>query len=422
MKVIIIGAGIGGLTAALSMQQVGIKVKVFEAQPSICPLEFGINLLPHASRELSELGLKSAIDDIAIRISATHYYTTNGQLILSDPCGTFAGYRWPHWSMRRSTLQNLLLEEFTALAGDKALVYDAKLSNFVQTGNKVTAHFLNPATGKIDKEEADLLIGADGLHSSIRKKMFPREEKPRYSGKIAYRGITIAPQFLDGQSMAVIGDTAQQLICYPTSKQQLEKLNGKSLVDWIAFLSVDQSQLSTSDWNKEISPAQLENNLASWQFNWVDIPQLLHSTAKVYQFPLYDRDPHRQWTFGRVTLLGDAAHPMLPTNSNGAAQAILDARALAYALARCSDPMAGLEDYEMDRLEAANRVVKASRKEGFGRVLEIAANYSPKENEYLHDHLPLKEVQQVLMDFKNKAHIGVEQVNSQSSYSLDHQQ
>lgn len=415
MKVIIAGAGIGGLTAALSLQKAGITCKVFEASPEILPLGVGINILPRAARELCELGLKPELDQLAIRTSAMNYYLCNGKLVISEPCGTYAGYRWPQWSMHRGELQMLLLRKFIEQAGAENVITAARLSNFVQTGNKVTAYFTNPANGAIFNEEADLLIGADGLHSATRKKMFPREEHPRYSGLVAYRGAVEAPSYLDGQTMAIIGDRTQRLICYPISKQSLDHPGGKSLINWIACIPKEQAG-TPEDWTWEAGKEELLERYKDWRFNWLDVPALIGNTRHVFEFPLYDRDPHRQWTFGRVTLLGDAAHPMIPVSSNGAVQAIIDGRALAFALANAENPMAGLIDYEDDRLEKANRVVEASRRNGPDEVLEIALKNCPADVEYVQDYVSQRELQQIIDEFKETTGASPEQVNNFPSY------
>ena len=417
MKVIIAGAGIGGLTAALSLQKVGIDAKLFEASAEILPMGVGINILPHAARELCELGLKEAIDRIAIRTSNMNYYTRQGKLVISELCGTYAGYRWPQWSVHRGALQMLLLSKFQKRAGAGQVVSGSQLSNFVQTGSKVTAYFTNPKTGNITSEEADLLIGADGLHSATRKKMFPREEKPRYSGLVAYRGAVESRQFLDGQTMAIIGDKRQRLVCYPIAKENLLANKGSSIVNWIACIPVPEPDAPREDWQRESEQQLLGAMYENWQYNWLDVPNLIHHTERIYEFPLYDRDPHRQWTFGRVSLLGDAAHPMIPVSSNGAAQAILDARALAWALAKANDPMAGLMDYEDERLEKANRVVLASRANGPDQVLEIAREQCPEDAEYVHDYIPQQNLQQIINTFKLATGATPDVLNSAPSYS-----
>ncbi|MCF7981932.1 MAG: flavin-dependent oxidoreductase [Pseudomonadales bacterium] len=418
MKVIIAGAGIGGLTAALSLQKVGIEAKLFEAAAEILPMGVGINILPHAARELDQLGLKADIDRLAIRTSAINYYTHNGKLVISEQCGTYAGYQWPQWSIHRGALQMLLLDKFRERAGVGKVVSGAQLSNFVQTGNKVTAYFTNPKTGNIISEEADLLIGADGLHSATRRKMFPREERPLYSGMVAYRGAVESSEYLDGQTMAIIGDSRLRLICYPISRQYLQEGKGQSLINWIACVPIAEYEAPREDWNHESEQKILATHYANWQFNGLDAPSLIRRTERIYEFPLYDRDPHRQWTFGRVSLLGDAAHPMMPLGSNGAAQAILDARALAWSLAKASDPMAGLMDYEDERLEKANRVVNASRVNSPDQVLAIAHDRCPENVEYVHDYVPLSEFQEIITNFQKVTGSTLEEVNNPSPYNL----
>lgn len=419
MKVIIAGAGIGGLTAALSLQKVGIEARVFEAVPEIKPMGVGINILPHAARELCELGLQEEIDRIAIRTTAMNYYTQHGKLIISMPCGGYAGYQWPQWSVHRGELQMLLLKAFKERAGADKVVTGARLIDFSQTPSKVTAQFINPDTAETFSVEGDILVGADGLHSATRYNMFPREGTPIYSGLVAYRGAIEAPHYLDGETMAIIGDRRLKLVTYPISKQLQSSSEGKSLINWLACIPIDESCTSEEDWSRQAEHEVLSSRFADWQFNWLNVPELIQNTEDIFEFPLYDRDPHKQWTFGRVTLLGDAAHPLIPVSSSGAVHAIIDARALAFALATNEDPMAALLDYEEDRLPQANKVVEVSRKNGPDNVLEIARNRCPEGTEYIHDHVKQHELQRVIEEFKEATGFKVSTLNHLPSYNVD---
>ena len=419
MKVIVAGGGIGGLTAALSLQRAGIETLVYESAAQVLPLGVGINILPNGARELIELGLEEAMDEFAIRTSAMNYYTRAGQLVFSQPCGLAAGYNWPQWSLHRGELQMLLLQKFRERAGADKVITGALLTDFEQrpTG-KVVARFRNTQTHASFTDECDVLVGADGLHSTTRARLYPHEGKPVYSGMVVYRATVETPQFLDGRTMVIIGDNRLRLVVYPVSSRLLRQGRKRSLNNWIGVLLMAEDEAPSEDWQNLSQQEKLRSRYAGWKFDWIDVPAILQATAEILEFPVYDRDPLQQWSFGRVTLLGDAAHPLIPVSSNGAGQAILDARALAFALANCEDPVRGLEMYEAERLEQAARLVRASRANGPDQVLEVARARCPEGAGNIHDFVPLHELQAIIDNFKKQAGFDADTLNSRPSYNV----
>ena len=416
MKAIIAGAGIGGLTAGLSLQRAGLEVRIFESVAEIQPLGVGINILPNACRELCELGLQNELDQIAIRTRAMRYFTRRGKLVISSPCGEYAGYRWPQYSLHRGQLQMMLARVFRERAGDTQLVTGHHLADFEQNDERVAATFIDPESqAVIHQEEADILIGADGLHSVVRRKLLPREGQPLFTGMITFRGATVGSPYLDGESMIIVGDKRQRLVSYPISATARKR--GESHINWIAVFPTDETMPDES-WNSLADPAELMIRYRDWVFDWLDIPELIGRTEKVLAFPVYDRDPLSRWTVGRVTMLGDAAHPLIPVSSSGAVQAIIDGRALAYALAMQGDPVLGLRAYEDDRIAKANAVVLASRENGPDEVLELARFQAPEDAEDIHDYIPHAELQSVLDEFKDKAGFGIDRLNNLPSYNV----
>ena len=418
MKVIIAGGGIGGLTAALSLHAAGIDTVVYESAAQVLPLGVGINILPNGARELIDLGLEEDMDEFAIRTSAMNYYTREGNLVISQPCGLHAGYSWPQWSLHRGELQMMLLRKFRERAGADKVITGAMLNNFEQrpTG-KVVARFTNTQTQASFTDECDVLVGADGLHSVTRARLYPHEGKPVYSGMVVYRATVETPQFLDGMTMAIIGDKRLRLVIYPVSSRLLHQGRARSLNNWIGVLLVAEDEAPSEDWQNLSQQEKLRPRYASWKFDWIDVSAILQATTEILEFPVYDRDPLQQWSFGRVTLLGDAAHPLIPVSSNGAGQAILDARALAFALASYDDPARGLEMYEADRLEQAARLVRASRANGPDKVLEVARQRCPEGAGNIHDFVSLNELQGIIDDFKKQAGFDADTLNSRPSYN-----
>ena len=418
MHVLIAGAGLGGLTAALSLEKVGIEITVFESIKTIEPLGVGINILPHASRELIALGLKDELDRLAIRTSSMKYFSRHGKLVISVPCGEYAGYNWPQYSLHRGELQMLLLETFKQRAGEDRVVSGHQLAGFKQNGNSVTADFIDPSSKKpIAEFTGDLLIGADGLHSVTRKTLYPDEGTAVYAGMVCFRGAVKASPYLDGESMIICGDNRLRLVSYPISGS-LRK-SGQSHINWIAAVPFVTDKRQEEDWGKLTRPDNLVELYSDWQFDWLDVPGIISETEQIFEFPVYDRDPLEQWTFNRVTLLGDAAHPLIPVSSSGAVHAIIDGRALAFSLGTHQDPVAGLQAYEADRLPKANQVVLASRKNGPDEVLEIVRNECPEDADDIHDYVSKNRLQSVIDDFKERSGFAIETLNNRPSYTVN---
>jgi 5-methylphenazine-1-carboxylate 1-monooxygenase len=360
MEVLIVGGGIGGLTLGLKLQQAGIACRIFEAAPEIKPLGVGINLLPHASRELSGLGLEPALAKVAVTTSEIAYYNRFGQLIYSDPCGRHAGYDWPQFSIHRGDLQRVLLDAFVARAGADRVVTGHRCTGVEQDGGGAFVHFEHPVSReKLASQRGDVVVSCEGIHSVIRKQFFPDEGPPRYSGLNMWRGVTRAKPFLTGASMVRIGwhKPAKALI-YPI-RDNIDR-QGRQLINWVVDIETEH-YLAQRDWSR---PGRLEDFIgavADWQFDWLDVPALFASADQILEYPMVDQDPLPRWSHGRVTLLGDAAHPMLPRGANGGAQAILDGAALAECLVAEPDPTAALKAYEERRLPPTAQVVLTNR-------------------------------------------------------------
>jgi 2-polyprenyl-6-methoxyphenol hydroxylase-like FAD-dependent oxidoreductase len=360
MEVLIIGGGIGGLTLALALHRAGVGCRIFEAAPQIKPIGVGINLLPHAMRELAELGLEAPLAARGIVTSEGVFFNRFGQLIYREPLGRAAGYAWPQISIHRGDLQGVLVEAVRERLGSDRLMLGSLCTRVEQDAGGATARFEQTGTGRaLPPQRGDAVIGCDGIHSTVRKQLFPDEGGPIYSGVNMWRGVVAWPPILSGSSMIRIGwFVPAKIVIYPI-RDRVDAL-GRQLVNWV--VEIETPKHTGWNWNR---PGRLEDFLgamADWQFDWLDVPQLLRSTEVILEYPMVDKDPLPRWSFGRISLLGDAAHPMYPRGSNGAGQAILDARALAEAfLAAPGDPVAALQAYERRRRGATARVVETNR-------------------------------------------------------------
>ena len=391
-EVIILGAGIGGLTLALSLHQAGIACRVYEAVPALRPLGVGINLLPHAVRELSELGLLDALDAVGVRTQEAVFFTEHGQLVFREPAGQHAGYDWPQYSIHRGDLQTVLLNETLKRLGPDSVQCGHRCTGVEQDADGVTVHF---ADGRTPVRGA-VAVGCDGIHSALRTQLYPDEGAPRYSGINMWRGTAAWKPFLSGGSMVRAGWlTVGKMVIYPIRNDIDDQ--GRQLVNWVAEIHAPQPAMR--DWSRA---GRLEDFLpafADWHFDWLDVPALILASDTILEYPMVDQDPLPRWSHGRLTLLGDAAHPMVPRGSNGAGQAIIDARFLAGAMKREGVGTTALDTYDRVRVKATTDVVLTNRsnppdtilrevfeRSGGQRVENLDAIVTQQELQAISDH------------------------------------
>jgi 2-polyprenyl-6-methoxyphenol hydroxylase-like FAD-dependent oxidoreductase len=355
-EVIVIGAGIGGLTLGIALHQAGIPCRIFESAAE--PRAVGINLLPHATRELAALGLEDALERVAISTADTAYFNRFGQLIYREPLGRAAGYAHAQFSIHRGDLQKLLRDAFIKQAGSDRLVANSRCVDVAQDEHGVTVTFSDGAGGS-DRHtvRGGLAIACDGINSAVRKQFYPNQAEPRYSGINMWRGVTRWKPILSGASMIRAGWLSQgKLIIYPTRAADAD---GLQLISWV--VEIETPTYRKRDWDSKGAMVDFLGAFLAWHFDWLDVPEFLRAADSVLEFPMVDYDPLPRWSFGRVTLLGDAAHPMVPRGSNGTGQAILDARVLTAALRQTPDPVAALAAYEAQRRDTTERGVLANR-------------------------------------------------------------
>jgi 2-polyprenyl-6-methoxyphenol hydroxylase-like FAD-dependent oxidoreductase len=356
--ILIVGGGIGGLTLGLALHAANIPCRIFESAPEIRAVGVGINLLPHATKELAALGLEADLARVAIETKDASFFNRFGQLIYEEPLGRAAGYDYPQFSIHRGDLQMVLLEAFKSRAGADRILTNHHCVGVEQDDNGVTLHFAvgsSDAVGKSVRGRA--AIACDGINSVIRRQFFPDEGEPRYSGVNMWRGVTRWKPILSGASMTRAGWLSHgKMVIYPIREAGGD---GLQLINWVA--EIETPNYRRRDWNRAGSLDDFIGAFADWHFDWLDVPAFIRAADSVLEFPMVDQDPLPRWSFGRVTLLGDAAHPMVPRGSNGAGQAILDTRAMTSALLANDDPVAAFAAYEKQRLEATTRVVLTNR-------------------------------------------------------------
>ena len=352
--VLIVGGGIGGLTLALALHRRGIACRVFESAPEVKAVGVGVNLLPHAAKVMDELGLLPALERVGVETAEAAFFNRFGQLIYREPLGRRAGYEWPQLSIHRGDLQAVLLEAVKARLGEDRLHLGWHCTAFQQTGSAVELMFDERAciAGKA-------AIACDGIHSIMRRQLYPDEGEPRYSGVNMWRGVTRWKPILTGASMIRAGWLKTgKLVHYPIRSHIDEE--GRQLVNWVWEIETPQHQ--RWDWNRAARVQDFIGDVQDWRFDWLDVPAFLRAADMVLEYPMVDKDPLPAWSFGRVTLLGDAAHPMVPRGSNGAGQAILDAQCLASCLNNDSTVPDALKAYEAARLEPTSSIVLENRR------------------------------------------------------------
>jgi 2-polyprenyl-6-methoxyphenol hydroxylase-like FAD-dependent oxidoreductase len=418
-KIIIAGAGVGGLAAALALHAAGLSnIKIYEASHHLTTLGVGINVQPSAVLILRNLGLLDALEKTGVKTAELNFYNRHGDSILSEHRGLKAGYAVPQFSIHRGEFQMLLLGAVKERLGEDCIRLGHALSNFSQNEKSVTASFVNRYEGSsaVAREvTGDVLIAADGINSTARKVLYPNEGPPRFSGRMLWRGCLEREPYLTGASMVWAGHADQKFIAYPISQRSVDK--GLSLVNWIAELRIrskDDEDLTPpkTDWTRAVPKEVFAGPFANWKCGGLDMKELIEKTEKVYEFPMSDRDPVEQWSFGRMTLLGDAAHAMYPIGSNGASQAIIDAECLAEQLSANLDDVEGaLKAYQMERLPPTAKIVMANRANGPDHVLQLAEERAPDGFQNVFDVIPKDELEGIGRAYKAVAGFEMDSVN-----------
>ncbi|KMO24112.1 flavin-dependent oxidoreductase [Methylobacterium indicum] len=407
MRVLIVGAGIGGLATALMLHRRGIRATIVEQASEVREVGVGINTLPHAIRELAELDLLPALDRVAIRTKELAYFNRQGQEVWREPRGLEAGHPVPQFSIHRGRLQAVLYDAVRERLGPDAVQTGLALSGFMQDEGGVTAHFTDALKGDAGRTlRGDVLIACDGIHSVVRKKFFPDEGPPRWDGVLMWRGATEWAPWGDGRTMAIGGGMGAKCVLYPIA----EAGDGRQLMNWVVFVKMADGKVSPppkESWSRPAHRSQVLPYARRFALPGFDLAALVEATPQIFEYPMCDRDPLPRWTHGRVTLLGDAAHPMYPVGSNGASQAILDARALGDALARSEHPMQALSSYEAERRPKTAEIVMLNRKGGPERVIDEVEKRAPAGFTRIEDVLGHAERQAIVGGYAGKAGFAV---------------
>jgi 2-polyprenyl-6-methoxyphenol hydroxylase-like FAD-dependent oxidoreductase len=412
MKVLIVGGGIGGFSLALSLHAAGIDdVEVFEASPVVEELGVGINVLPHAVRELTELGLADELSAVGLATSEFVMFNKHGQRIWAEPRGLAAGYRWPQYSIHRGHLLGILHRAFCERMGAARLHTGCRVVRCSQDGTSVSARFTDRTT-----VGGDVLVAADGVHSTVRGQLFRHEGPALWNGITMWRAVVRAEPFLSGSSMVIIGHFGRRAVIYPIASPGDD---GCAIVNIVLEARTDRGRpMPRQDWSHRVDRDEVRALFGWMRFDWIDVAMLIEAADQWWQYPMVDRDPLTRWSFGRMSLLGDAAHPMYPVGANGASQAILDARTLARTLAVEGNIDAALDAYESVRRPATAAVVLSNRQVGAEKCMELAEERAPHGFQRVEEVFAPGELERLSAEYKRTAGFDPVTLNERPSLSV----
>ena len=407
--ILIAGGGVAGLTLALTCHQLGVPVQVFESARELRPLGVGINVQPNAVRELIDLGLGDHLPNIGVATQEYGFFTKHGKEIWNEPRGLEAGYSWPQYSVHRGRLQLMLHEAVVDRLGSAAVQLGSRVTGYVNDGDSVRLQV--EVNGEATEVRGPLVVAADGLHSAIRAQMVPDEGPPIWGGAILWRGCTRAKPFRTGASMAIMGKPHIRFVTYPISDADPD--SGEALINWIAETTFDPSHgWAREDWNRRADKADFIDNYRDWDVDWIDPLDPIERTAEVFEYPMVDRDPLDSWTDGRVTLMGDAAHIMYPVGSNGASQAIIDARKIGRGFLDHGVNPDALAAFENEVRPASGRMILAGRGSGPDSVVTIVEERCGGEFDDINDVMPYDERAALSDKYKKLAGFDIETLNA----------
>ena len=410
--VLIAGGGIGGLALALTLHQIGVPFRVFESAKTLRPLGVGINVQPNAIRELFDLGIGTdVLDGIGVPAREWALVGRNGQEIYAEPRGLDAGYKWPQYALHRGEFQMLLAKTLQDRAGSDAICLGHKVVGYTQNADGGVTARIQQADGTVTTEDGALLIGADGIHSAVRAQMHPDQPPIHWGGAIMWRGTTLAKPVRTGSSFIGLGSHRHRMVIYPISPPDPE--TGLARVNWIAEVTYDDPEARKNvGWFRQVGIEDFEHHFADWSYDWLDVPTLLRGAAESYENPMIDRDPVDTWVDGAVALMGDAAHAMYPTGSNGASQAIIDARTLGTCFLEHQVTPAALQAYDAQLCEPVSKLILRNRGAGPFGLLNMVNDRCGGVFDDINDVIPVQERAEFMAGYKAAAGFAIDTLNA----------
>jgi len=409
--VIIAGGGIGGLSLALTLDQISVPFTVYESVAELRPLGVGINLQPNAVRELFSLGITAEdLDSVGLGVKEWALVGLNGNDIYAEPRGEFAGYNWPQYAVHRGHFQMLLYKTLIERAGPNSVCLGQKVIGYEQNDEGVTA-ILKSANGKITRSEGSLLIGADGIHSQVRAQMHPSQPPIHWGGAVMWRGTTRAKPIRTGSSFVGLGTHEQRMVIYPISEADPE--TGLAEINWIAEVTYDDpSAYDPDSWFRQVPISDFAHHFEGWNYDWLDVPALIAGASVAYENPMIDREPIPTWQDERVALMGDAAHAMYPTGSNGASQALIDARVLGASLLEFGVTKDALGAYNAKLCGPVSELILRNRGAGPFGLLNIVDERSGGVFDDIDDVVPEAERAEFMAEYKAAAGFAISELNA----------
>jgi 5-methylphenazine-1-carboxylate 1-monooxygenase len=410
--VVIAGGGIGGLATALTLHQIGVPSLVLESVRDMRPLGVGINLQPNAVRELYDLGITEAeLDSIGIPAKEWALVGLNGSEIYSETRGRLAGYRWPQYAVHRGQLQRLLYDKAIERIGAQAVRFGARVTAYRRSSDDHVTVLAAHPDGSSSEIEGGVLIGADGIHSAVRAQMHPAQPPIHWGGKMMWRGVTLARPIRTGASFVGLGTHQHRFVFYPISHPQTP--TGLALINWIAEVTLaDADDRRLSGWFRQVPCSTFLHHFQGWKWEWLDVPALIRGAESAFENPMIDRDPVPTWVDGPVGLLGDAAHAMYPTGSNGASQAIVDARVLGSAICEHGVGPEALASYNARLCGQISKLILRNRGEGPFGLLNIVDERCGGAFDNIDDVIPAPERVAFMAEYRAAAGFAIETLNA----------
>jgi len=410
-RVLIAGGGIAGLALALTLDQIGVPCLVLEGVRQLRPLGVGINLQPNAVRELEDLGIGEAeMDTIGLPAQEWALVGLNGKQVYSEPRGKLAGYNWHQYAVHRGAFHLLLYRKVIERLGPDSVRLGHKVTGYRKESDGSVTALYETADGGAGEVNGPLLFGADGIHSAIRAQMHPDQPPIHWGGTIMWRGTARGVPIRTGSSFVGLGTSRHRVVLYPISAADAD---GMADINWIAEKTYDTDHdWASSGWFRPVELSEFAHEFDGFVYDWLDLPALLAKSEAAYENPMIDRDPVPTWVDGPVALIGDAAHPMYPTGSNGASQAIMDARVIGRIMLDRGATPAALKQFDNELCGSIGQLALRNRGAGPFGLLGMVEDRCGGEFENIDDVISPEERSAFMLAYQQAAGFEKDRLNA----------